>query len=61
MDESAETISITGFLLMPWYGLFLTVKAKIFLATTIHKYSYIGCWKSWININNKKNDKNIST
>ena len=32
----------SGFLLMPLYGSLLTVKAAIFLATTIHKYSYIG-------------------
>ena len=33
---------------------FLTVKATTFLATTIYKYSYIGSWKFWMNINNNK-------
>ena len=38
MAESAETISVTVFLLMPWYGLFFNVKATIFLLTNIHTY-----------------------
>ena len=31
-----------------------TVEAIFFLVTTIHKFSYIGSWKCWMNINNKK-------
>ena len=41
-EDSPETIPVWGFLLRSWYGYFLTVKSTIIVATTTHKYSYIG-------------------